>query len=120
MSFALQIDVGFGDAVTPGPQTVASHLSGRLPGLSCGSIRFTVIAEKYQAMVMLGQANSRMKDFFDLAVIAAHGTGRRHAGGSHCHHLCPTPDRLAHQTALRTDQTVQRRRRKAAPVAGAS
>lgn len=37
-----------------------------------GSIRstYTVIAEKYQAMVMLGQANSRMKDFFDLAVIA--------------------------------------------------
>ena len=31
---------------------------------------YTVIAEKYQAMVMLGQANTRMKDFFDLAVIA--------------------------------------------------
>ncbi len=31
---------------------------------------YTVIAEKYQAMVMLGQANSRMKDIFDLAVIA--------------------------------------------------
>ena len=31
---------------------------------------YTVIAEKYQAMVILGQANSRMKDFFDLAVIA--------------------------------------------------
>lgn len=31
---------------------------------------YTVIAEKYQAMVMLGQANSRIKDFFDLAVIA--------------------------------------------------
>jgi hypothetical protein len=31
---------------------------------------YTVIAEKYQAMVMLGQANSRMKDFYDLAVIA--------------------------------------------------
>jgi hypothetical protein len=31
---------------------------------------YTVIAEKYQAMVMLGMANSRMKDFYDLAVIA--------------------------------------------------
>lgn len=31
---------------------------------------YTVIAEKYHAMIMLGQANSRMKDFFDLAVIA--------------------------------------------------
>jgi hypothetical protein len=69
---ALQIDVGFGDAVTPGPQTVA------YPTLLCDfpapTLRvypvYTVIAEKYQAMVMLGQANSRMKDFFDLAVIA--------------------------------------------------
>lgn len=68
----LQIDVGFGDAVTPGPQTVA------YPTLLCDFTApllrvypvYTVIAEKYQAMVMLGQANSRMKDFFDLAVIA--------------------------------------------------
>jgi hypothetical protein len=29
-----------------------------------------VIAEKFQAMVMLGIANSRMKDFFDLCVLA--------------------------------------------------
>jgi hypothetical protein len=29
-----------------------------------------VIAEKFEAMVQLGTANSRMKDFFDLAVIA--------------------------------------------------
>lgn len=69
---ALQIDVGFGDAVTPGAQTVA------YPTLLCDfpapTLRvypvYTVIAEKYHAMVMLGQANSRMKDFFDLAVIA--------------------------------------------------
>ena len=38
---------------------------------------YTVIAEKYQAMVMQGQANSRMKDFFDLAVIAQRTDGRR-------------------------------------------
>lgn len=31
---------------------------------------YTVIAEKFEAMVQLGTANSRMKDFFDLAVIA--------------------------------------------------
>ncbi|WP_397535871.1 nucleotidyl transferase AbiEii/AbiGii toxin family protein [Roseateles sp.] len=69
---ALQIDVGFGDAVTPGPQTVAyPTLLGDFPApvLRVYPV-YTVIAEKYQAMVMLGQANSRMKDFFDLAVIA--------------------------------------------------
>ena len=32
--------------------------------------RETVVAEKYQAMVMLGIANSRMKDFYDLWVLA--------------------------------------------------
>jgi hypothetical protein len=69
---ALQIDVGFGDTVTPGPQTVAYPTL--LSDFPAPTLRvypvYTVIAEKYQAMVMLGQANSRMKDFFDLAVIA--------------------------------------------------
>ena len=68
----LQIDVGFGDAVTPGPLTVAYPTL--LGGFTAPLLRvypvYTVIAEKYQAMVMLGQANSRMKDFFDLALIA--------------------------------------------------
>lgn len=69
---ALQIDVGFGDAITPGPQTVAyPTLLGDFPAPTLRVYPvYTVIAEKYQAMVMLGQANSRMKDFFDLAVIA--------------------------------------------------
>ena len=67
----LQIDVGFGDAVTPGPQTVAyPTLLGDFPAPTLRAYPvYTVIAEKYQAMVMLGQANSRMKDFFDVAVI---------------------------------------------------
>jgi hypothetical protein len=69
---ALQIDVGFGDAVTPGPQTAIypTLLKGfRAPTLRVYPV-YTVIAEKYHAMVMLGQANSRMKDLFDVAVIA--------------------------------------------------
>ena len=69
---ALQIDVGFGDAVTPEPQTVAYPTL--LDDFSVPTLRvypvYTVIAEKYHAMVMLGPANSRMKDFFDLAVVA--------------------------------------------------
>ena len=69
---ALQIDVGFGDAVTPEPQTIAYPTllkDFQAPTLRAYPV-YTVIAEKYQAMVMLGQANSRMKDFYDLAVIA--------------------------------------------------
>ena len=68
----LQIDIGFGDAVTPPAKTVV--FPALLPGFEAPQLRaypvYTVIAEKYHAMVMLGQANSRMKDFFDLAVIA--------------------------------------------------
>lgn len=69
---ALQIDVGFGDAVTPGPETV--KFPTLLKEFEAPTLRvypvYTVIAEKYQAMVMLGLANSRMKDFYDLSIIA--------------------------------------------------
>lgn len=68
---ALQVDVGFGDAVTPEAATVTFPTllqNFQAPVLRVYPI-YTVIAEKYQAMVMLGQANSRMKDFYDLAVI---------------------------------------------------
>ncbi len=68
----LQIDVGFGDAVTPAPQLAT--LPVLLDDFQAPTLRvypvYSVIAEKYHAMVILGQANSRMKDFFDLAVIA--------------------------------------------------
>jgi hypothetical protein len=63
--------VGFGDAVTPEAETVAFPTllqDFQAPVLRVYPV-YTVIAEKYQAMVMLGQANSRMKDFYDLAVI---------------------------------------------------
>ena len=69
----VQVDVGFGDAVTPAAQTMV--LPVLLPELGAPSLRvypvYTVIAEKYHAMVNLGLANSRMKDFYDLAVIAS-------------------------------------------------
>lgn len=68
----IQIDIGFGDAVTPGPETVT--FPALLDDIPPPTLRvypvYTVIAEKYQAMVMLGLANSRMKDFYDLYVIA--------------------------------------------------
>ncbi len=68
----LQIDVGFGDAVTPEPQVAVYPTL--LNDLQAPTLRvypvYTVIAEKYHAMVTLGQANTRIKDFYDLAVIA--------------------------------------------------
>lgn len=63
----LQVDVGFGDSVTPEPRTLAF---GPLLDLPAPILRTyppeTVIAEKFEAMLVLGLANSRMKDYFDL------------------------------------------------------
>lgn len=67
----VQIDVGFGDAVTPAPQLVnfPTILDSPKPVLKAYP-RETVVAEKFEAMTSLGMRNSRMKDFFDLWVLA--------------------------------------------------
>jgi predicted nucleotidyltransferase component of viral defense system len=63
----LQVDIGFGDAVTPAAinREIPTLLSFPAPLLSTYP-KETVIAEKFQALVFLGMANSRMKDFYDL------------------------------------------------------
>jgi len=68
----VQVDVGFGDAVTPAPELVAyPAMLPELPGPRLRAYpRYTVVAEKLEALVSLGIANSRMKDFFDLWVLA--------------------------------------------------
>lgn len=67
----LQVDVGFGDAVTPEASVVEvpSLLEFPAPRMRAYP-RETVVAEKLEAMVKLGMANSRMKDFHDIAVLA--------------------------------------------------
>jgi predicted nucleotidyltransferase component of viral defense system len=68
---ALQVDVGFGDAVTPSPQMVEFPVLLDFPAPRLKAYpREAMIAEKFQAMVTLGINNSRMKDFFDLSVLA--------------------------------------------------
>jgi len=63
----IQVDIGFGDAVTPKPvQTdFPTLLDFPAPHLAMYP-RETVVAEKFDAMVKLGLANSRMKDFYDI------------------------------------------------------
>jgi len=65
------IDVGFGDAVEPGLEEIEFPvlLDSAAPRLRAYP-RETVIAEKFQAMVHLGRANSRMKDFYDVWVLS--------------------------------------------------
>jgi integrase len=70
----VQADIGFGDAVTPAPdeaQYPVLLIDLPAPRLRVYP-RYTVIAEKFHAIVTLGIANSRMKDFFDLWVLTRH------------------------------------------------
>jgi predicted nucleotidyltransferase component of viral defense system len=67
----IQVDIGFGDAVTPGVAEVAyPTLLDGAPPLLLAYPPETVVAEKLQAVVALGAANTRMKDFYDLWILA--------------------------------------------------
>lgn len=63
----VQIDLGFGDVITPAPveTEIPSLLDAPKPKLLTYP-RESVVAEKFEAMVSLGLGNSRMKDFYDL------------------------------------------------------
>lgn len=63
----MQVDIGFGDEVVPEPE-VANFPAPRLRVYR----RETSIAEKFLALVTLGQDNSRMKDYFDIWFLARH------------------------------------------------
>jgi predicted nucleotidyltransferase component of viral defense system len=68
----ITVDIGFGDAVEPGVEDIdlpvlldmpSPHLRAYPPE--------TVIAEKFHAMVVLGRANSRMKDYYDIWMLTS-------------------------------------------------
>ena len=63
----LQIDVGAGDVVTPGPEEAnfPALLDFPAPRVRAYPV-YTVVAEKFESIVALGVRNSRMKDFHDL------------------------------------------------------
>lgn len=67
----VQIDIGYGDAVTPEP--VDSLYPVLLNDLPAPRLRtypvYTVVAEKLHAIALLGMTNSRLKDYFDLSVL---------------------------------------------------
>lgn len=66
-----QIDIGFGDAVTPGPvDATYPVLINDLPAPRLRTYPvYTVIAEKLHAIALLGMTNSRLKDYLDLSVL---------------------------------------------------
>jgi hypothetical protein len=71
-----QIDIGFGDAVTPGPvQSIYPVLIKDLPAPQLRTYPvYTVIAEKLHAIALLGMTNSRLKDYLDLWVLFSRET----------------------------------------------
>lgn len=69
---SMQVDVGFGDAVVPAPVEVELPALLEFPAPRLLAYRReTTIAEKFHAMVVLGTANTRMKDFYDLWLLAS-------------------------------------------------
>lgn len=68
----VQVDIGLGDHRVPEPEIVELPcLLGEPPVRLLAYRRETVVAEKLEALVSLGAANSRMKDFFDLFSLAS-------------------------------------------------
>ena len=67
----VNVDVGFGDATDPPAEWLDYPVLLDMPAPRLrGYARETVVAEKFQAMVDLGMANSRMKDYHDLWIIS--------------------------------------------------
>lgn len=67
----LQIDIGFGDVIVPAPVTLKypTLLDSPAPVIRAYS-KETVIAEKLHALITLGLLNSRLKDYYDIALLA--------------------------------------------------
>lgn len=67
----VQADIGFGDTVIPGPEEVDYPvILDEMPAPHLRVYpRYSVVAEKFEALTSLGMLNSRMKDYFDLWVL---------------------------------------------------
>jgi predicted nucleotidyltransferase component of viral defense system len=67
----LQVDIGIGDAVWPEPEYVIYPTLLDMPAPRIKAYRReTSIAEKLEAIIELGALNSRMKDFYDIVILA--------------------------------------------------
>lgn len=68
----IQLDVGYGDVVTPGPEeAIYPTILDDFPAPRLRVYpRATVVAEKLEAIVSLGMANTRLKDYYDLRALA--------------------------------------------------
>ena len=116
----LQVDIGFGDAVTPAPATVDFPALLEFPPARVRAYpRETVVAEKLEAMVFLGLANSRMKDFFDLAFLARRSSLMANFSRRRSQIHLPTARHLSRPKSplrLRPRSPTTRKRRRSGPA----
>ena len=68
----ITVDIGFGDAIEPGVEDIDLPVLLGMPSPHLRAYPLeTVIAEKFHAMVALGRANSRMKDYYDVWMLTS-------------------------------------------------
>lgn len=74
----IQVDIGFGDVITPAPIEIdyPTMLGNASPRLRAYPVE-TVVAEKFEALTVLGIGNTRLKDYYDLWLIAQTFSFRR-------------------------------------------
>ena len=67
----MQIDIGFGDVIVPRPIEIEYPAMLEFPPpVLMAYPKETVVAEKLEALTMLGLLNSRIKDYYDIALLA--------------------------------------------------
>ena len=67
----MQLDIGFGDVITPEPTDIEYPTLLNFPAPVLRAYpKETVVAEKLETLTALGLLNSRMKDFYDLALLS--------------------------------------------------
>jgi hypothetical protein len=87
----VQVDIGFGDAVTPAPLEAVLPPLLDFPAVHMRMYPVeTVIAEKFETMVKRGLSNTRMKDYYDLFILFRDSSlrprGASPGGYSHVRH----------------------------------
>ena len=114
----LQVDVGFGDVMTPRDEMVVVPPLLEFPAARLRAYpRETVVSEKVEAMVKLGSTNSRMKDFYDIVILSR--TVRTRRGRSRPSPTCDVrapKDASSIQPADRAHACLQRGRVEARAV----
>ena len=69
----IKVDLGFGDAVYPDPTETEYPVLLDSPNPRIRAYpKEAVVAEKFQAITILGKKNTRMKDYFDLWIMSQH------------------------------------------------